>query len=406
MNKSIWYVSKYASPLKYGFASRHFYLAKEFIENGNPTIIISSDSNHLVNIPYRKPIYYKEEIDGVETWWIRTIKYKSANSFRRIVSWFDFEIKFWFMPKSRLRKPDILIISSLSLLTILNGVLLKRKYGCRLIFEIRDIWPLTLIEEGGFKPYNPFVLMLAWVEKMGYRNADIIVGTMPNLSEHVNNVMGHEMKCTCIPFGYDPSFYINSQLLPDDYIENFIPKGKIVVGYAGTIGLTNALEPFIDCAIAMKDNPHIHFLLVGGGRLLNQLKERANGLSNITFAPKVVKTQVQSVLSHCNILYLSVKDSRVWNYGLSLNKLIDYMMAAKPIIASYNGYPSMINEAGCGRFIPANNVTILKQTIEEYASLSQQELFEIGKRGRDWLVRNRPYEKIAKNYCKLMDGIY
>ena len=72
-------------------------------------------------------------------------------------------------------------------------------------------------------------------------------------------------------------------------------------------------------------------------------------MTNISFAPKVKKAQVQSVLRHCDVLYFSVEDSKVWRYGQSLNKLIDYMHARKArLSASYSGYPSMLNEAQCG----------------------------------------------------------
>lgn len=403
MNKCIWYISKYASPLKYGFGTRHFYLAKEFNRLGGNTVVISSDSNHLVQIPNFNKLYFHEVIDEVQTRWIRTLKYSGANSFRRILSWLDFEFKLWLMPKKEFSHPDVIIVSSLSLLTVFNGYWLKRKYHCKLIFEVRDIWPLTIIEEGGFSPRNPFVMLLAWAEKFGYRHADLIIGTMPNLTEHVATVMGKTMNCVCVPFGYDSALYNNLKALPEDYAAINIPVGKFIVGYAGTIGLTNALEPLIDCAIAMKDNDRVHFLLLGDGDLLETFKTRAKGLTNISFAPKVEKAQVHEVLSKCQILYFSVKDSKVWRYGLSLNKLIDYMMAAKPIVASYSGYPSMVNEAQCGQFIPANDVNALRQTIEKYAKMNQKQLNEIGQRGKDWLIRHRTYEKIAEDYLRLFD---
>jgi glycosyltransferase involved in cell wall biosynthesis len=399
--KTIWYISKYASPLKYGFGTRHFYLAREFNRLGLNTVIISSDSNHLANIPACVSLYTKEIIDGVETWWIKTIKYKGAASFRRILSWLDFEIKLWLMPMRKLTKPDVVIVSSLSLITIFNGYWIKKKFGCKLVFEIRDIWPLTIIEEGGFSRWNPFVMLLAWAEKFGYRNADVIIGTMPNLSEHVDAVMGKQMNCHCIPFGYDPDLYSRPERLPESYEERYIPQNKFIIGYAGSIGTTNALETLMKCAIEMKDLDNIHFLLLGDGDLLGDYKAKVNGLPNVTFAPKVKKSQVQTVLNHCHVLYFSVMDSKVWRYGLSLNKLIDYMMAGKPIIASYNGYPSMINEAQCGVFIPAKDVSALKQAICEYSQMTTDQLNSIGQRGKAWLLKNRPYDKIALDYCKL-----
>jgi glycosyltransferase involved in cell wall biosynthesis len=366
----------------------------------NP-VIISSDSNHLVQIPRFSKRYFYETIDGIGTWWIRTIKYSGTSSFRRILSWIDFEVKLWLMPKHKLPHPSVIIVSSLSLLTVFNGYWLKRKYGCKLIFEVRDIWPLTITEEGGFRPLNPFVRILAWAEKFGYKHADIIVGTMPNLAEHVSTVMHTAMNCVCIPFGYDPELYSNLEAVSEEYNARYIPKGKFIVGYAGSIGITNALEPLIDCAIAMQDNERVHFLLLGDGDLLESFKTKVSGLTNISFAPKVGKAQVHGVLAHCQVLYFSVKDSKVWQYGLSLNKLIDYMMAAKPIVASYNGYQSMINEAECGRFIQANNVSALRRTIEDYSNMSPEKLDEVGQRGKFWLMDNRPYNKIAQNYCQL-----
>ena len=401
MSKTIWYISKYASPLIYGFGSRHFYLASEFNRLGNRTIVISSNSNHLAGIPDFHDFFTKEEIDGVETLWIKSIKYIGSASFKRIISWIDFELKLLFMPKNIIPRPDVIIVSSLSLLTILNGYRLKRRYGCKLIFEIRDIWPLTITEEGNFNRWNPFVMFLSWVEKFGYRHSDVIVGTMPNLAEHVNSLLRSDSNCYSIPFGFDPSQYTKLESLPEGYEERYIPKNKFIIGYAGSIGLTNALDPLMRCAEVLKDDPDIHFILVGDGDMLNNYRNETRELNNITFAPKVSKLQVQSILSHCNVLYFSVKNSNVWRYGLSLNKLIDYMLAGKPIIASYSGYPSMVNEAECGCFVPAEDVSALANAICGYKKLSNSQLDSIGKKGKEWLLANRTYRKLAFEYSKL-----
>jgi glycosyltransferase involved in cell wall biosynthesis len=368
---------------------------------GGKAVVISSDANHLAKIPRFPSMYFHEIVNGVDTWWIKTIKYKGSASIRRILSWIDFEIKLWFIPKGLIGRPDIVIVSSLSLLTILNGYWLKKRFGCKLIFEVRDIWPLTITEEGGFSPRNPFVMLLSWIEKFGYKKSDIIVGTMPNLSEHVQEITGKKIICHCVPLGYDPALYTNKEPLPEGYEERYILKNKFIIGHAGSIGRTNALDTFIQCALEMKDDPFIHFFLLGDGDLLGEYKRRVAGLSNITFAPKVRKSQVQRVLSHCQVLYFSVLNSKVWRYGLSLNKVIDYMMAGKPIIASYNGYLSMINEAQCGFFVPSEDIQALQQAIYRYSKMPKDQLELIGKRGKEWLLKNRAYDKIALEYWKL-----
>ncbi len=398
---NIWIISKYASPLKYGFASRHFYFAKEFNKLGMDTTIISSDSNHLVNFPNFNKRITTEFIDGVRTIWLKTNKYNGANSISRMLSWIHFELNIWILNKKRLPVPDVLIVSSLSLLTIISGIILKKKYNCKLIFEVRDIWPLTIIQLGGFSLNNPLVKVLQFIEKKGYLASDVIVGTMPNLAEHVSNVIGKNNKCRIIPQGLELSLFENSLPLDQGYIDQNIPKKKFIIGYAGSIGKSNALETIIECALELEEKTNIHFVFLGAGDQLEELKKRVNGASNITFLPKVQKRQVQAVIQHFDILYDSVKNISLYKYGLSRNKWIDYMYAGKPIIASYSGYPSMINESGCGSFVPAEDKNELKNTILCYSRLSKAELSEIGFKGRDWLVENRTFNKLAAKYASL-----
>jgi glycosyltransferase involved in cell wall biosynthesis len=330
------------------------------------------------------------------------MKYCVAKSARRILSWLHFEWRLLWLPKQKLSKPDVVVVSSLSLLTVLNGIWWRTRYKCRLVFEVRDIWPLTLTEEGGFKPSNAFVWGLGVIERLGYKHADAIVGTMPNLGEHVRQVLGYRKTAYCIPMGVDSATFATPEALPADYVATNFPKNKFVVAHVGSIGITNALDTFLDCAETMQDQPNIHFLVVGDGDLRETYREKYAHLSNLTFGPRVPKSMVQSVLAKCDLLYFSVHVSKVWQYGQSLNKVIDYMMAGKPVVASYTGYPSMINEADCGTYMPAGDVAALKHEVERYALMDAQDRQLIGARGRAWLVHNRSYPKLAKEYLDIM----
>ncbi|MGB3290152.1 MAG: glycosyltransferase family 4 protein [Burkholderiaceae bacterium] len=369
---------------------------------GHTCVILTSDSNRLAEIPNLEQSVWFQQTEGMTICWLRTMKYSVAKSWRRIVSWLDFEVRLWRMPKRDLPKPDVIVVSSLSLLTILNGFLLRRKYHCRLILEIRDIWPLTITEEGGFSRWNPLVVGLGVIERLGYRYADEVVGTMPNLAEHVENVLGRSRAVHCIPMGVDEASLVAVEPLPEDYAQTYLPVGKFVVAHAGTIGITNALDTFLDCADSLQDRSDIHFLVVGDGDLREFYKKKYAHLSNLTFAPRVSKQKVQSVLSRCDLLYFSVHASRVWRYGQSLNKVIDYMLAGKPIVASYTGFPSMINEADCGSYVPAGDVHALRDEIQRYAALSPEERNAIGQRGRAWVLAHRRYPVLAARYLDIL----
>jgi glycosyltransferase involved in cell wall biosynthesis len=375
---------------------------KELAKLGHKVLIITSDSNQLAAPPHLDSDYLFQEIDGIQLCWVRTMKYSVAKSMRRVLSWLHFEWRLLWLPKTKLATPDVVIVSSLSLLTILNGFWWRAKYKSRLIFEVRDIWPLTITEEGGFKQFNPFVWGLAIVERLGYKYSDAIVGTMPNLGEHVRNVLGTIRPTKCIPMGVDESLFAAPSALPPGYEEANFPRGKFIVAHVGSIGITNALDTFLECAESMHGSSNIHFLVVGDGDLREVYRAKFSHLSNLTFAPRVPKNMVQSVLSKCDLLYFSVHVSKVWRYGQSLNKVIDYMMAGKPIVASYTGYPSMINEAKCGSYVPAGDVPALRQEVCRYVQMTAQERQMIGQRGKAWLLENRQYPKLAKDYLDIM----
>lgn len=375
---------------------------RELARMGHECVIITSNSNQLAKVPEFREPYLLQHLDGMQVWWVNTFRYRVAKSARRLLSWLHFEWRLWRMPKNSLARPDSIIVSSLSLLTIINGFLLRQRYRARLVLEIRDIWPLTITEEGGFSPYNPLVLGLGLIEKWGYRNVDEVVGTMPNLGEHVAEVLGLPRSVRCIPMGVAENFFGGGESLADGYAEQYIPKDKFIVAHVGSIGITNALETLLDCAQLMDQNQRVHFLVVGEGDLRALYQQKYAHLSNLTFAPRVPKTMVQGVLKRFDLLYFSVHASKVWRFGQSLNKVIDYMLAGKPVVASYSGFPSMINEAECGSFVPAGDVQALRQEFERYLKMPDSLRETIGKRGRDWLLSNRQYSKLAKDYEKIL----
>lgn len=402
---AIWLISKYASLPNYGPGSRLFYLAREFQQAGHAVVLITSDANHLARFPPSDRQYTREEIDGVTVVWHRTRKYKRTASIGRIVSWLDFERGLFGMPRKGLPKPAFVIVSSLSLLSILYGYYLKRVYGARLVFEIRDIWPLTMVEEGGFSRWHPLVVFLGLIERFGYRRADLVVGTMPRLDLHVRDVLGHDRPFFCSPLGYSPEWAEEETPLSDDSLNTYFPPHKVIVGYAGSIGITNALEPLMQCIERMSGRSDLHFVLVGSGDLRETYRERLSGLAHVTFAPRIDKNQVQSFLRRCDILYLSAHDSPVWRFGQSLNKMVDYMMAAKPIIASYSGHQSMLNEADAGVFVRAGDAEALFEALCRFIEMAPEERAEIGNRGRTWLLTNRSYRALGRAYLSAIERL-
>lgn len=406
MNKTIWYITKYFSPqTKTSPGGRSWFLMYELAQKGYKPIVITSDSNNLVELPLLDEPVKIQNVDGVTLIWLKTIKYSVAKSIMRVVSWLHFEWNVFKLNKRGIDKPSVIVISSLSLLTIVNGLWLKHKYKCSLVLEVRDIWPLTIIEEGGFSKHNPLVKCLSLIERIGYVKADAIIGTMPNLSSHIYKTIGVNKSVHCIPMGVAQEHLNGEALLPLGYYQKYLNSNKFKIVHAGTIGITNALDTFFQAALVLENNNEIEFILVGDGALKQYYIEKYGMLTNVIFAPKVARNQVQSVLKECDLVYFSVHNSRVWDYGQSLNKIVDYMLSGKPIVASYSGYPSMINEADCGSFVPAEDVDSLVIEFIKYSLLEPSVVGAIGKRGRDWILTNRSYTKLAEEFSEVVFNV-
>lgn len=395
---NIWCISKYAGLPHLSSSSRLFYLSSEFKKMGHNVFFLTSDSNHLCKFPETNSIYNFQQIDGVNVCWIKTLKYSKTASLRRVLSWFDFELKLFRFNRKRYLSPDVVIVSSLSLFTIFYGIYLKKIYKSKLILEIRDIWPLTMTAEGGFKPYHPLVLLMGLVEKIGYKSADLIVGTMPRLDLHVYNILNYNRPFFCSPIGFDDS-KLDSKKGRDE-LSQYFPSGKIIIGYAGSMGISNNLLPYIDFVKEFSHNDKICFVFAGSGDLSDKIKQELSGQTNVIFLGKIKSEYIPAFLSFCDILYLSTHSSAIWKYGQSMNKVLEYMLAAKPIIASYSGYPSMLNEAQAGFFIPVNDHQQLKTKLIELIEMSQEQRDKIGQRGREWVLRNRSYKTLAREYIE------
>lgn len=376
--------------------SRHFSFSKVWNELGHRAIVFTSNSNHRIsNLPKFDGLYLKENHESVETIWLNGRGISGTSGWRRFISWALFELNFWCLPKKTFGKPDIIIVSSLSLLSVWTGWFYSKKYSSKFIFEVRDVWPKSLEVLTNINRLHPLIQFLKLTERIGYSRADLVVGTMPNLKQRVTELNNQwEAKTVCVPQCYDQDFYqLEQENLENDFVLKFLKSDKFTIAYTGTVSDNNPLENLFK--IATHDS-EIRVLIAGYGKKLEEFKTVYKNHSNIVFVPRVRKAQIQHLLSYSDVCYDSI-DSELAIYGLSRNKWIDYMMAGKPIICSMTGYKSMINEAGSGYFVDFDDHAGLYNCILQLKESSELRL-KLGESGKRWLLDNRSSKKIAKEY--------
>jgi len=344
MPKNILIINEYAGTPYHGMEFRHYYLSKELIKQGYDITIISASYSHLFkSIPSTKGEYTLEKIDGINYLWIKVPKYKFSASKKRVLKWFIYTFKLFRLPFNLLQNPDYIIVSPMETMPVYPAYRLAKKFNAKLIFEVKDIWPLSIVELGNFSSNNFFIKFLKYFEKFAIKNSDLIISVLPNYGEYLKD-NGFDKDFAYIPNGIDLDEMNKIESL-DENILMEIPKDKFIVAYTGTIGIANALEYLVEAGKLLKDYNNILILIVGEGGEKENLINLAESYENIKFLPAIPKRQVQSLLKLVDVCYIGCKNKNLYKYGVSPNKIFDYMFAEKPIIHSINTKNDIISKA-------------------------------------------------------------
>jgi len=399
--KSIWIINEYAGSPYHGMVFRHYYLSKELLKLGYNVTIISASYSHLFrSLTVVKKRFTFEIIDGINYLWIKVPKYKNSNDKKRVLKWFIFSIYLFFIPIKKLKKPDYILLSCPGILITIPSLYLSKKFNSHLIFEVRDIWPLSLIELGGYSKNNIFIKLLSFCENLAIRKNDLIISVLPNYGEYLKE-KGFDKKFIYIPNGIDLEEMQKIELLSED-IKNQIPKDKFIVAYTGTIGKANSLDYFIEAAKILKDYEDILFLIVGEGGEKERLKKIAEGFDNIKFLPSISKTMVQNLLFHVDICYIGWKKLKLYKFGISPNKIFDYMYSGKTIIQSIDTKNDPISLANCGINVEPENPVAIADAVLKFYNMKPEERKKIGDNGRRYVLENHTYDKLAFKLYKIL----
>jgi len=404
---NIWVFNQFAgSPYNSsGAGERYHFMAQQWMRNYHADVTIFSASyNHLfLNQPQISGALTVQYIDGVRYCWVKVPKYASDSAFGRVASWMIFMLRLFTARHKDIPRPEQIIVSSMSMFPIYPALIRKlfsRGKIRKVIFEIRDIWPLTLIEIGGYSTLNPIIVLLNVTEWVAYRFADTLISVLPNAESHVQTKMKRKIRVHWISNGIDIEGFDEGIKEQPLWEEGF--KDKIVVTYAGAVGKANALEYFLSSHESLNEPTKFMYLILGAGSELVFFKEKFKNNNAIVFEGKVPKHEVQSILRKSDFLYIGWHKLPIYRFGVSANKYSDYMLARKPIISSANLAFDPVKEAGCGIVVEPENATKIAQAIEELSKLSTDELTMMGNRGYQFLLQNMSIAILSDKYYKLL----
>lgn len=387
---------------------RPYYLAREWVRNGHEVKIVAASFSHL---RAKNPVmdnrdFIVETISGIEYTWLFT-PYYAGNGVKRVFSMIIFLYRLFKYGKAIGLdfRPDVVVASSTYPMDIWPASRIARLSDAKLVFEIHDLWPLTPIEVGGYSKKHPYIRLVQSAENFAYKNSDCVVSILPKVHSHVLEHGLVESKLHIVPNGIVVEGW--SICYEEDVLMGAIERavfalksdGYFVVGYAGAHGIPNALDYLLKAIELIKDKK-IALVLVGNGSEKENLKNsiQAMALDNVYTFNFLDKKFIPRLLSLFDIGYIGLVKQPLFRFGISPNKIMDYMMAGLPILQAIEAGNDLVAKCGCGITVLPENPGAIAEAILKFANMNKAERTKMGLLGRDFVLQNYTYPVLASKF--------
>lgn len=402
----VWLINHFAIPPSESGGTRHYSLARALSTHGIAASVIASASNYQTG--QARPIpegatAHRETINGVEFLWLRAASHgKGASS--RLLAMLDFAWKILRnVPGRSLAAPEVIVGSSPHLFAAAAACALAARLRVPFVLEVRDLWPASLVEIAGYPRFHPIILLMLLLERYVYRRAARIITLLPDAAPYFTARGARAENIVVIPNGVDVDL-LDAPLPPAPANPHF------TVLYAGAHGIPNQLETLIEAAEILArspDAPTVDITLVGAGisKAGLQAMAAARGLSNVRFLPPVAKHAMPALLASADACYLQFKDSPLYQWGVSPNKLFDYLLAAKPVLYAANVRTNPVVAANAGIALTPGDAPALAEAIRALAAMPAGERAAMGARGRAYVLAHHHFATLGKTLAACLRSL-
>lgn len=402
---NILYINHYAGSDVHGMEFRPSYLAKEWKKKGFDTTIVAANFSHLRKVnPTVSEDFQEEKVEGIDYCWVKTKKYDGSGVYR-ILSMVQFVLKLIINAKdiSNKYKPDVVICSSTYPFDTYAGQKISKYSKAKLIHEVHDLWPLTPMELGGYSKNHPFIKVMQRAEISAYKKSNSVISILPNIKEYVDTL---DIKANIINIPNGILLKDEENKMPaneriKDKVKQLREEGHFIVGYAGGISISNAILDLVKAAEVLKDKKFA-FIIIGDGIKKDQFMEykKQHNLDAVYSFDPINKKEIHNTLLEMDALYIGSKKSKLYRYGISANKVFDYMLTGKPIIDALDTEHSPLNYSNVSFRAKAEDVGAIAKAIERASLLSKEELNDLKDKTINYVISNHSYKKLADDFAK------
>ena len=411
----VWIVNQYASAPDSPFGSRHHSLARELLGRGHAVTIFAASFGHQSGRDKRlagRSLYRSEWFDGVRFVWLRTFPYH-GNSWRRQVNMLSFLVVF-LVVQTRVRSPDAVIGSTVHPFAALGGWGAARLRGARFMFEIRDLWPQTLVDLGALRVGSPGERVLRALEAFLVRRSTAVITLLPGVRAYLSERALPADRVVYLPNGVDLALFsapVAGGEAPAavaaglEHIARLRAEGRFVLGYLGAFGRVNRTDLIVEAAkeCERRASGRIGVVLIGDGPERREVEKLADGNPAVVVGRAVPKPFVPRILRALDATVVHATYTPVYRYGISFNKLFEYMASERPVVFACESAYDPVKATGAGITIPPDDPHRLADAFLELADMTPQVRAAMGAAGREYVVREHNFKRLGETLAALIE---
>ncbi len=404
---NILYISQYFPPEMGAPAARVFELSREWAQAGLSVTVLTAMPNHPIGVvppEYRGKVLVRETTAGINV--TRCWIFPAANRgfLKRVLNYASFMFSAILLGIPNTPEVDVVIGTSPQFLTALAAFVISRIKRAPFIFEVRDLWPESIVQLGQIR--NPWIIrLLEWLEMFLYRQASHIVVVTDSTATTLQHRGIPADKISVIKNGVDLQLFAprpkKNQLLSSLKLNN-----KFIVTYIGTHGLSHALHVVLAAAKQLQERTEIHFLFIGEGAEKERLQSLARlwQLKNVTFLPQLPKQQLPDYYALSDVIVVPLRRLPLFTTVIP-SKIFEIMAMGKPILLSVEGEArQLVEAAGAGQFVPPEDPNALAQAIVALQKAPEQ-LQKMGQAGRQFVAAHFNRRKLANQYQQIIEHV-
>jgi len=372
--------------------------AKRLATCGHRVTVLTTLPHHPTGIvppEYRGFLSREEMIDGVRV--VRVWSYASANVgfFRRILSQFSFGCLAPILARKKLGHPDVIIVESPPLPTVIAARILARREHCPFIFWVADLWPEAAVQLGRLRDRR-LVRLAEWLEASTYRHAAMVWVVSQGLYEFLVRRGFSPTRLFVLPNGVDaetfrplPRAASRAELDWDD---------RFTVLYAGAHGPSHALTTILDAADRLRLHRDIRFVFVGAGAEKADLvaQARRRQLDNVTFLDPVPHDRMPVLLAAADVCVAHMRRLAVFEANLPI-KMYEAMACGRPLLLALNGNARdmAVRDAGAALHVEPEDAEAFASAVK-YLRDHPAEAEQLGLRGRRYIEGRFDYDTLTQ----------